>query len=138
MSDVDTDNTASLLSQRSKEAEMAMPAVEDFFRVVAHKVRARLVNRSSVDIPVRVAGVEVKSLGAVLEDSEYREGSIYSLLRFNPPGYARDDRAAGSAPRTHRRYDAGRGSRKKKARWVQSRRSLLWSKRLLIGCVVTW
>ena len=86
MSDVDTDNTASLLSQRSKEAEMAMPAVEDFFRVVAHKVRARLVNRSSVDIPVRVAGVEVKSLGAVLEDSEYREGSIYSLLRFNPLG----------------------------------------------------
>ena len=65
---------------------MAMPAVEDFFRVVAHKVRARLVNRSSVDIPVRVAGVEVKSLGAVLEDSEYREGSIYSLLRFNPLG----------------------------------------------------
>ena len=50
-----------------------MPAVEDFFRVVAHKVRARLVNRSSVDIPVRVAGVEVKSLGVVLEDSEYRE-----------------------------------------------------------------
>ena len=63
-----------------------MPAVEDFFRVVAHKVRARLVNRSSVDIPVRVAGVEVKSLGVVLEDSEYREGSIYSLLRFNPLG----------------------------------------------------
>ena len=86
MSDVDTDNTASLLSQRSKEAETAMPAVEDFFRVVAHKVRARLVNRSSVDIPVRVAGVEVKSLGVVLEDSEYREGSIYSLLRFNPLG----------------------------------------------------
>ena len=86
MSEVDTDNTASLLSQRSKEAETAMPAVEDFFRVVAHKVRARLVNRSSVDIPVRVAGVEVKSLGVVLEDSEYREGSIYSLLRFNPLG----------------------------------------------------
>jgi len=81
-----TDNTASLLSQRSKEAEAAMPAVEDFFRVVAHRVRARLVNRSSVDIPVRVAGVEVKSLGVVLEDSEYREGSIYSLLRFNPLG----------------------------------------------------
>jgi flagellar motor switch protein FliM len=80
------DNTASLLSQRSKEAEAAMPAVEDFFRVVAHRVRARLVNRSSVDIPVRVAGVEVKSLGVVLEDSEYREGSIYSLLRFNPLG----------------------------------------------------
>ena len=86
MSDVENDNPASLLSQRSKEAEAAMHAVEDFFRVVAHKVRARLVNRSSVDIPVRVAGVEVKSLGAVLEDNEYREGSIYSLLRFNPLG----------------------------------------------------
>jgi len=81
-----SENTTTLLSQRSKEAETAMPAVEDFFRMVAHKVRARLVNRSSVDIPVRVAGVEVKSLGAVLEDSEYREGSIYSLLRFNPLG----------------------------------------------------
>ena len=81
-----TDNTAHLLGQRSKEAGTAMPAVEDFFRSVAHKVRARLVNRSSVDIPVRGAGVEVKSLGAVLEDTEYREGSIYSLLRFNPLG----------------------------------------------------
>jgi flagellar motor switch protein FliM len=80
------DNTSHLLSQRSKEAETAMPAVEDFFRAVAHKVRARLVNRSSVDIPVRVAGVEVKPLSVVLEDSEYREGAIYSLLRFNPIG----------------------------------------------------
>lgn len=80
------DSATSLLTQRSKEAQAAMPAVEDFFRVVAHKVRARLVNRSSVDIPVRVAGVEVKALAAVLDDSEYREGSIYSLLRFNPLG----------------------------------------------------
>ena len=80
------ENTAQLLSQRSKEAEAAMPAVEDFFRAVAHRVRSRLVNRSSVDIPVRVAGVEVKALSVVLEDSEYREGSIYSLLRFNPLG----------------------------------------------------
>lgn len=89
MSDNDTnvpESATQLLTQRSKEAETAMPAVEDFFRVVAHRVRARLVNRSSVDIPVRVAGVDVKSLGAVLEDSEYREGAIYSLLRFNPLG----------------------------------------------------
>jgi len=78
--------SASLLTQRSKEAEFAMPAVEDFFRLVAHRVRARLVNRSSVDIPVRVAGVEVKPLSMVLDDNEYREGSIYSVLRFNPLG----------------------------------------------------
>ena len=81
-----TESATQLLTQRSKEAETAMPAVEDFFRVVAHRVRARLVNRSSVDIPVRIAGVDVKSLGAVLEDTEYREGAIYSLLRFNPLG----------------------------------------------------
>ncbi len=80
------ESATQLLTQRSKEAEAAMPSVEDFFRLVAHRVRARLVNRSSVDIPVRVAGVDVKSLGAVLEDSEYREGAIYSLLRFNPLG----------------------------------------------------
>lgn len=80
------ESAAQLLTQRSKEAETAMPAVEDFFRLVAHRVRARLVNRSSVDIPVRVAGVEVKALGVVLEDTEYQEGSIYSLLRFNPLG----------------------------------------------------
>jgi flagellar motor switch protein FliM len=78
--------SASLLTQRSREAEFAMPAVEDFFRLVAHRVRARLVNRSSVDIPVRVAGVEVKPLSVVLDDTEYREGSIYSVLRFNPLG----------------------------------------------------
>jgi flagellar motor switch protein FliM len=84
--ETNSENATQLLSQRSKEAEAAMPAVEDFFRAVAHKVRARLVNRSSVDIPVRVAGVEVKALSVVLADSEYREGSIYSLLRFNPLG----------------------------------------------------
>lgn len=81
-----SENATQLLTQRSKEAETAMPAVEDFFRLVAHRVRARLVNRSSVDIPVRVAGVEVKPLAKVLEDTEYREGAIYSLLRFNPLG----------------------------------------------------
>ena len=62
MSDTDPNTAESatqLLTQRSKEAEAAMPSVEDFFRLVAHRVRARLVNRSSVDIPVRVAGVDV-------------------------------------------------------------------------------
>jgi flagellar motor switch protein FliM len=63
-----------------------MPAVEDFFLAVAHRIRARLVNRSAADIQVRVAGVEVKSLGSVLEDPEYRENAIYGLMRFTPPG----------------------------------------------------
>jgi len=63
-----------------------MPAVEDFFHAIAHRIRARLVNRSAADIQVRVAGVEVKSLGAVLEDPEYRENAIYGLMRFTPPG----------------------------------------------------
>ena len=75
-----------LLAQRSRDSEAAMPAVEDFFLAIAHRIRARLVNRSAADIQVRVAGVEVKSLGAVLEDPEYRENAIYGLMRFTPPG----------------------------------------------------
>jgi flagellar motor switch protein FliM len=63
-----------------------MPAVEDFFHAIALRIRARLVNRSAADIEVRVAGVEVKPLGAVLEDSEYRENAVYGLMRFTPPG----------------------------------------------------
>jgi flagellar motor switch protein FliM len=75
-----------LLAQRSRDSEAAMPAVEDFFHAVALRIRARLVNRSAADIEVRVAGVEVKPLGAVLEDSEYRENAVYGLMRFTPPG----------------------------------------------------
>lgn len=75
-----------LLAQRSRDSEAAMPAVEDFFSSVAARIRARLVNRSATDIAVRVAGVEVKTLSAVVEDTEYRENAIYGLMHFMPPG----------------------------------------------------
>ncbi len=75
-----------LLAQRSRDSEVAMPVVEDFFHEVAVRMRARLLNRSASDIQVRLAGVDVRTLGDVLEDTEYREGAVYGVLRFTPPG----------------------------------------------------
>jgi flagellar motor switch protein FliM len=51
-----------LLQQRSRATEQALPAVEEFFQSLALRVRARLVNRSSSNIWVRLGGVEIKTL----------------------------------------------------------------------------
>jgi flagellar motor switch protein FliM len=75
-----------LLAQRSRDSEVAMPAVEDFFNEIALRIRSRLVNRSASDIQVRLAGVDVRTLGDVVEDTEYRESAVYGVMRFTPPG----------------------------------------------------
>jgi flagellar motor switch protein FliM len=75
-----------LLAQRSRDSEGAMPAVEDFFGSIAQRIRSRLVNRSASDIQVRLAGVDVRTLGDVVEDTEYRDSAIYGVMRFTPPG----------------------------------------------------
>ena len=54
-----------LFHLRRKEASAGVPAAEAFFQTIAARLRARMVNRSASDIPIRVSGVEVRQLGEV-------------------------------------------------------------------------
>lgn len=74
-----------LLQQRSRATEQALPAVEEFFQSLALRVRARLVNRSSSNIRVRLGGVEIKTLEDLKEDPQFKETGVYGLLRFDAP-----------------------------------------------------
>lgn len=79
------DTSVLLLQQRSRSTEQALPAVEEFFRALALRVRARLVNRSSSNIEVRVAGVEIRTLEQLKEDAKFKDSGVYGLLRFDTP-----------------------------------------------------
>jgi flagellar motor switch protein FliM len=79
------DTSVLLLQQRSRSTEQALPAVEEFFRALALRVRARLVNRSSSNIQVRLASVEIRTLGQLKEDTNFKDTGVYGLLRFDTP-----------------------------------------------------
>lgn len=74
-----------LLQQRSRSTEQALPAVEEFFRALALRVRARLVNRTSSNIEVRIEGVEVRDLGKLKDATEFNDTGVFGLLRFDSP-----------------------------------------------------
>ena len=79
-------NTPALLAHPDREAALALPALEDLFRSVARQVRTRLVNRAGADIPVRLGVAQVTTVGHILDDSETRDGGIFSVFRFEPLG----------------------------------------------------
>jgi flagellar motor switch protein FliM len=79
------DTSVLLLQQRSRSTEQALPAVEEFFRALALRVRARLVNRTSSNIQVRLASVEVRTLGELKEDPNFKDTGVYGLIRFGAP-----------------------------------------------------
>ena len=74
--------TSPLINHRSREASAALPRVESFFQLVAAQLRARLVNRSAADVPVRVSGVEVRTLGALHREPEFAGGCVLGELRL--------------------------------------------------------
>lgn len=69
-----------LLNLRRQNSSATMPAAEAFFQSIAARLRARMVNRSATDIPIRTSGVEVRSLGEVFQDPEYSEGGVHGTL----------------------------------------------------------
>jgi flagellar motor switch protein FliM len=80
--------TSPLINHRSREASSALPKVETFFQMASARLRSRLVSRSASDIPVRVSGVEVRTLSAVAEE-EFSGGVIVGEIRLGnglPPG----------------------------------------------------
>jgi flagellar motor switch protein FliM len=81
-----TESSVLLLQQRSLSAEQTLPAVEEFFRALSQKVRARLVNRSSSNVRLRLGGVFIKTLVEVKEDPQFKDSGVYGLLRFNGVG----------------------------------------------------
>jgi flagellar motor switch protein FliM len=80
-----SDSTSVLLSSTNRHTEAAMPAVEEFFRALAQRVRARLVNRSSANIEVRLASVAVQTLEEVKDDARFRASGVFGLVRFDTP-----------------------------------------------------
>ncbi len=78
--------TPAMLAHPDREAALALPALEDLFRAVARQVRTRLVNRAGADIPVRLGVAQVTTVGHILEDSETRDGGVFSVFSFDPLG----------------------------------------------------
>lgn len=58
--------------------------VQDLFRTASRNVRTRLVNRSGVDVPVRMAMCELGALGSVLDRLQQQEGGAFVAFRLNP------------------------------------------------------
>lgn len=79
------ESTSVLLSGRNRHTEAAMPAVEEFFRSLALRIRARMVNRSSSNFQVRLASVAVQNLEEVKDDQRFRTDGVYGLLRYDAP-----------------------------------------------------
>jgi len=77
------DTSVLLLQQRSRSTEQSIPVVEEFFRALSLRVRARLVNRSRSNIHVRMSEVEVRTLGQVKEDGDFKDDGVYGVLRFD-------------------------------------------------------
>ena len=74
-----------LLAGKNRNTEAAMPAVEEFFRSLALRVRARMVNRSSSEFLVRLASVSVADIDTIKEDTRFRGTGVFGLLQFNGP-----------------------------------------------------
>ena len=70
-----------IASNRNKKSEDILPFVERFFLQVSERMRSRQVNRSASDIPVRVAAVDSTNLQSTMQNPEFRDGVIYSVIR---------------------------------------------------------
>lgn len=65
---------------RSKKSEDILPYVERYFLQVAERLRSRQVNRSASDIPIRVVAVDCTTLKDTLQNTEFRDGVVYSAI----------------------------------------------------------
>ena len=67
---------------RNRKSEDILRYVERYFLQVAEKLRARQVGRSAADIPIRVAAVDPTTLQDTLQNPEFREGVVYSVIEL--------------------------------------------------------
>jgi flagellar motor switch protein FliM len=84
-------STSSMLLARApaaKAEQPLLPSVEEFFRLIGFKLRARLVNRCGANFVVALAGIESRSLVEVKNDPDFVESGVYAVLRFDKPRLA--------------------------------------------------
>ncbi|MBN2799923.1 MAG: FliM/FliN family flagellar motor switch protein [Deltaproteobacteria bacterium] len=62
--------------------------VQDLFRAATRNIRARLVNRSGSDIPVRMAMCELATLGSVMDRLQHQDGGAFVRFELFPGGQA--------------------------------------------------
>ena len=65
---------------RNKKSEDILPYVERYFLQIAERLRSRQVNRSASDIPIRVAAVDSTTLQDTLQNPEFHDGVVYSII----------------------------------------------------------
>ncbi len=80
-----SDPTSILLAGRSKDSQDAMPVIEEFFRAVGGRLRAKLVNRTSSNIKVDLQEVVIQSLEAVKRSDDVALDGVFGLARFDGP-----------------------------------------------------
>ncbi len=72
-----------LLVNRSNDGEDELPAVEEYFRLLGARVRARLVNRTSANFVVGIESVTAVNLGQIKSVEGIDASGIFSLVRFD-------------------------------------------------------
>ena len=71
-----------IASKRSRNSEDILPYVERFFIQVSDRFRSRNVNRSANDIPTRVATVDATVINDMMQNPEFRDGVVYSVIKI--------------------------------------------------------
>jgi flagellar motor switch protein FliM len=70
-----------LLAHPDREAESTIPALTELCNTICRHIRAKLVNRSSYDIPVRTSLVEVTTLSSISDDPDFEHGAVFGMFR---------------------------------------------------------
>ena len=79
-------STASMLIARppvAKADQPLLPSVEEFFRLIGFKLRARLVNRCGSNFVVELHGITSRSLLDIKNDPTHVDSGVFAVLRFD-------------------------------------------------------
>ena len=69
-----------LMGKRKRKNDTIIPLVEQFFKQVSERFRAKIVSWSSQDIPTRIAAVEASSMHELFNNQEFEDSVIYSAI----------------------------------------------------------
>jgi flagellar motor switch protein FliM len=71
-----------IAANKNRKSENILPYVERYFLQVSERFRSRHVNRSANDIPVRVAAVDATVMQTALQNPEFRNSVVYSVIKI--------------------------------------------------------
>ncbi len=74
-----------------RELQASLPILEDALRGALRRVRTRMLGRSGVDTPIRLASTRILTVGELVDEPEVRDGAAWSgftLDRANIAGFS--------------------------------------------------